>query len=333
MNRVNMHQAYRGLRWWRSIGLVVAAVSMLSSSLCAADEFEPYRKGPGISGSVLSVGSDTLAGTMTRWVEAFEQLYPNVDGQVQVAGSSTAPPALTEGTAQFGLMSRPMHTQELESFERVHGYRPLALRVAIDAIGVFVHRDNPLQSIDFKELDAIFSITLRCGETKQIKSWSQLGINQSWAQRNIQLFSRNSVSGTYGFFKQVALCGGDFKNNVNEQPGSASVVQSVASSINAIGYSGIGFRMSGVKLLAISQNGQPAVVPTQHAILNGEYPLSRDLYIYINKAPDRSLSLLQKEFIRFIYSQQGQEIVAKDGYIPLSPADAHQELQKALTEH
>lgn len=305
-------------------------VALADEAVLADDSFTPYIKTPGISGALLSVGSDTLAGTMTQWVEAFEDLYPNVDGQVQVSGSSTAPPALTEGTAQFGLMSRPMRSQELEAFERAHGYRPLALRIAIDAIGVFVHRDNPLKSLSFQQLDAIFSATLRCGENQAITTWAQLGFDYPWAQRRIQLFSRNSVSGTYGFFKQKVLCEGDFQNRVNEQPGSASVVQSVASSISAIGYSGVGFRMSGVKLLAISQDGKKAVMPTQQTILNREYPLSRYLYIYINKDPRQPLPPLQREFIRFIYSQQGQAIVAKEGYMPISAALAKRELQQAV---
>jgi len=288
----------------------------------------PYIKTPGISGSLSSVGSDTLAGMMTLWVEEFKRLYPNVNGQVQASGSSTAPPALTEGTAQFGPMSRPMRNREIESFERARGYRPTALRVAIDAIGVFVQRDNPVQGLNFRQLDAIFSSTLRCGETRPITTWSQLGLEYEWAKRGIQMFGRNSVSGTYGYFKQNALCGGDFKNNVNEQPGSASVVQSVASSINAIGYSGVGYRVSGVKLLSISQDGTDYVAPTQQNILSGDYPLSRYLYVYINKDPHKPLPPLQREFVRFIYSQQGQAIVVKDGYMPISPEVAQQELKK-----
>jgi phosphate transport system substrate-binding protein len=285
-----------------------------------------------VAGSLLSVGSDTLAGMTTLWVEEFKSIYPNVNGQVQASGSATAPPALTEGTAQFGPMSRPMRTREIEAFERTHGYKPTALRVAIDAIGIFVHRDNPIEGLNFTQLDSIFSSTLRCGANHSINTWSELGLPYEWAKRGIQLFGRNSVSGTYGYFKQNALCGGDFKRNVNEQPGSASVVQSVASSINTLGYSGVGYRVSGVKLIPIAREGTDYVEPTHANILSGKYPLSRYLYVYVNKHPTRPLTPIEREFIRFIFSKQGQALVEKDGYLPISPQFAHEELVKVGIE-
>lgn len=287
-----------------------------------------YEKKAGVSGSLTSVGSDTLAGIMTLWVEDFQRLYPSVNGQVQASGSSTAPPALVEQTAQFGPMSRPMRTREIEAFQRQHGYLPTELKVAIDAIGIFVHRDNPIKGMNFKQLDSIFSATLRCGATESIVTWSQLGLEDDWAKRSMQLFGRNSVSGTYGYFKKNALCGGDFRDNVNEQPGSASVVQSVASAINTIGYSGIGHQMSMVKLLPIARSGSDYVKATQENIGSGKYPLSRYLYIYLNKAPSQPLSPIEREFIRFIYSQQGQSLVSKEGYVPISARIAQSELKK-----
>ncbi|WP_122046877.1 PstS family phosphate ABC transporter substrate-binding protein [Vibrio atlanticus] len=292
------------------------------------DSLPDYSKVPGISGSLLSVGSDTLAGMTTLWVEEFKSYYPNVNAQVQASGSSTAPPALTEGTAHLGPMSRPMRLREVEAFEREHGYKPTALRVAIDAIGLFVHRDNPIEGLNFREIDSIFSETLRCGATKPLNNWQDLGISQPWAKHRFQLFGRNSVSGTYGYFKQNALCSGDFKNRVNEQPGSASVVQSVASSISGIGYSGIGYRVAGVKLIPIAEHGSDYVEPTRANILSGDYPLSRFLYVYVNKHPDKPLSPVEREFLTFVFSKQGQELVEKDGYLAIPPEFAEQELAK-----
>ncbi|MDN3614176.1 PstS family phosphate ABC transporter substrate-binding protein [Vibrio gallaecicus] len=309
------------------------SLSLLSSFVLAdnADEtgqLVTYKKVPGISGNLLSVGSDTLAGMTTLWIEEFKSYYPNVNAQIQASGSATAPPALTEKTAQLGPMSRPMRLSEIENFEREHGYKPTALKVAIDAIGLFVHRDNPIDGLNFRQIDAIFSETLRCGSTRSITNWEELGVEQNWAKRRFQLFGRNSVSGTYGYFKKNALCGGDFKNRVNEQPGSASVVQSVASSINGIGYSGIGYRVAGVKLIPIAQYGDKYVNATRDSILNGEYPLSRFLFVYVNKHPEKPLSPVEREFLRFIYSKQGQELVEKDGYLAIPPEFAKQELMK-----
>ncbi|MEF1288969.1 PstS family phosphate ABC transporter substrate-binding protein, partial [Vibrio sp. M260118] len=259
------------------VSLITLALCLSTSALQAA-ELPDYDKVSGLSGSLTTVGSDTLAGMTTLWVEEFQQLYPSVNGQVQASGSSTAPPALTERTAQFGPMSRPMRNREIEAFERAHGYKPTELRIAIDAIGIFVHRDNPIKGLNFNQLDSIFSATLRCGSTEHISTWAELGLDYQWAKRGMQMFGRNSVSGTYGYFKKNALCGGDFKNNVNEQPGSASVVQSVSSAINTIGYSGVGYRVSGVKLLPIAKHGQDYIQASQENILSGKYPLSRYLY-------------------------------------------------------
>ncbi|KYN81981.1 phosphate ABC transporter substrate-binding protein [Vibrio cidicii] len=309
------------------LGLMLNVV-LLSSAQAFDTPLEDYHKVPGVSGNLLSVGSDTLAGMTTLWVEEFKSLYPNINAQVQASGSSTAPPALTEQTAQFGPMSRPMRLRELEAFERAHGYKPTALRVAIDAIGIFVHQDNPVEGLNFPQLDAIFSATLRCGAKGFAGNWTDLGIEAGWAKRNIQLFGRNSVSGTYGYFKKNALCGGDFKNRVNEQPGSASVVQSVASTISGIGYSGVGYRVAGVRLVPIAKEGTNYIQPTRKNIVTGVYPLSRYLYVYVNKHPSRPLSPIEAEFIRFIYSAQGQALVEKDGYVPITREFAQNELSK-----
>ncbi|MEH0673758.1 phosphate ABC transporter substrate-binding protein PstS family protein [Vibrio scophthalmi] len=313
---------------WPIIITIGVAVLGLLASPARATGLQEYQKVRGVSGSLSSVGSDTLAGMTTLWMEEFTLIYPSINGQVQASGSSTAPPALTERTAQFGPMSREMRNREIEAFEREHGYKPTELRVAIDAIGVFVHRDNPIEGLNFSQLDRIFSATLRCGGTESIEFWTQLGLDYQWAKRAIQMFGRNSVSGTYGYFKNNALCGGDFKNNVNEQPGSASVVQSVASAINTIGYSGVGYQVSGVKLLPIAKEGEDYIAPSYQNILTGRYPLSRYLYVYVNKHPDKPLPPIEREFIRFIYSKQGQALVSKDGYVPLSPEIAQQELEK-----
>lgn len=301
---------------------------LITTNAVSAQPLVDYSKTNGVAGSLLSVGSDTLAGMTTLWVEEFKTIYPNINAQVQASGSSTAPPALTEGTAQFGPMSRPMRGREIEAFERAHGYKPTALRVAIDAIGIFVHRDNSIKGLNFTQLDSIFSSTLRCGATQLTNTWAQLGVDEDWAKRGIQLFGRNSVSGTYGYFKQNALCGGDFKKGVNEQPGSASVVQSVASSINTIGYSGVGYQVSGVKLIPIAKQGDQFIAASYENILSGAYPLSRYLYVYVNKHPNQDLPPMQREFIRFIFSKQGQAIVGKDGYVPVSTEFAQQELAK-----
>ena len=293
-------------------------------------ELKEYQQASGISGNLSSIGSDTLANLMTLWTEGFKRNYPSVNIQVQAAGSSTAPPALTEGTANFGPMSRAMKDKEIEAFETRHGYKPTAIRVAIDALAVYVHKDSPLDALSIEQVDAVFSTTRRCGGSDSLDSWGDLGLEGSWNDRPIQVYGRNSVSGTYGYFKKVALCSGDFKNSVNEQPGSASVVQAVASSLNGIGYSGIGYITSGVKALAIAADGGEAVAASKANAGSGAYPLARYLYVYVNKKPGQPLSPIEREFLTLVLSKEGQAIVQKDGYVPVSAEVAERELRKLL---
>ncbi|MFC3031475.1 PstS family phosphate ABC transporter substrate-binding protein [Pseudoalteromonas fenneropenaei] len=307
----------------------VAVTTLVSAQVTALDNTLPeYQKTSGISGNFSSVGSDTLANMMTFWAEEYKRIYPNVNIQIQAAGSSTAPPALTEATANFGPMSRKMKSKEIEAFEKRYGYKPTEVRVAIDALAVFVHKDNPIEGLTIDQLDAIFSSTRKCGADSEINRWGDVGLQGEWAARDMQLYGRNSVSGTYGYFKEKALCKGDFRNNVNEQPGSASVVQSISSSVNAIGYSGIGYKTSGVKTVPLAKKGDAFVDATLENVATGKYPMSRFLYIYVNKHPNKPLSPIEAEFLKMVLSQEGQKIVEKDGYVPLSGKMASAELQK-----
>lgn len=299
--------------------VTLLALSGLSAQAADVDPGIPaYERTSGVSGNLSSVGSDTLANLMTLWAEEFKRLYPNVNIQIQAAGSSTAPPALTERTSNIGPMSREMKDNEIQAFESRYGYKPTAIPVAIDALAVYVHKDNPIEGMTLQQVDAIFSSNQRCGYSESITNWGGLGMPEPWDGREIQLFGRNSVSGTYGYFKEIALCDGDFKNNVNEQPGSASVVQSVSTSINGIGYSGVGYRTSSVRSVPIARAPDSEYFEaTPENSVAGNYPLARFLYVYVNKAPNQPLPPLENEFIKLILSQTGQEVVLKDGYIPL----------------
>lgn len=313
-----------------AVGLAATAL-MSSAAHAQAVQVDPalatYEKASGVSGNFTSVGSDTLNNLMTLWAEEFKRTYPNVNIQIQGAGSSTAPPALTEGASNFGPMSRAMNAKEIEAFEKKHGYKPTAVPVAIDALAVYVNKDNPIKGLSLQEIDAIMSVGRKCGSATEATKWGQVGMNGEWASRDIAMYGRNSVSGTYGYFKSVALCKGDFKRNVAEQPGSASVVQSVATQINAIGYSGIGYKTSGVRALPLSKKiGQAYVEPdAQHAV-DGSYPLARILYVYVNKKPNQPLAPIEREFVKMVLSKQGQNVVIKDGFVPLPARIANQAL-------
>ncbi len=272
-----------------------------------------YEATSGISGSIDSIGSDTLNNLMSFWAEGFRKQYPNVKIQIEGKGSSTAPPALIAGTAQLGPMSRQMKNTEVDAFEKKYGYKPTEVKVSLDALSVYVNKDNAVGKLKLEEVDAIFSKTRR-GGMKSIENWSELGGGKG----NISIYGRNSASGTYGFFKDNALFGGDYKATVKEQPGSASVVQGVTRDKNGIGYSGMGYKTSGVKALAIAAKGSDNYVEANaEGVYSGKYPLRRYLYIYINKAPNKGADPVVTEFIKYVLSKDGQEVTVKDGFLPL----------------
>jgi phosphate transport system substrate-binding protein len=321
------------LRLW-CVALLGVLVSVVPSAY--ADEaitldpaLKAYVKVSGVSGNVNSIGSDTLNNLMTLWAEGFRKQYPNVKIQIEGKGSSTAPPALIEGTAQLGPMSRTMKNTETDAFERKFRYKPTAFPVAIDALAVYVNKDNPVKGLTMAQVDAIFSKSRRLGHNENIQVWKQTGVNSDFGEMPISIYGRNSASGTYGFFKEHALKNGDFKDEVKEQPGSASVVQSISEDQAGIGYSGIGYLTSNVRALPLAEKeGAPLKEASQENADNGSYPLWRHLYLYINKAPNKPLDPIVQEFIKFIYSKEGQKVVVKDGFFPLKSAAIEQELKR-----
>lgn len=314
---------------WNRLPLATALGLALGMSSTLANDVDPdlesYERVSGISGSLSSQGSDTLNNLMTLWAEAFNEHYPNVAIEIEGAGSSTAPPALAEGTVNFGPMSREMRASEIESFERAHGYPPTKVRTAIDVLAVYVNRDNPIEGLSIPQVDAIFSETRRCGYPEDITRWGQVGLTGAWENRDFTLYSRNAVSGTYGYFREHALCDGDFKDAINEQPGSASVVQGVTESLNGIGYSGIGYRTSGVRAISLGPSEDELYEPTAENAVSGDYPLARFLYVYVNKDPNEELPPIEREFLRLVLSKEGQEVTVRDGYIPLPAVASERE--------
>jgi len=314
-------------------GAVLVSSTLLSGVALAVDvdpALTGYQKMSGVSGSIKSIGSDTLNNLMTLWAEGFSKQYPNVNIEIEGKGSGTAPPALIAGTAQFGPMSRPMKGAEIDNFEKKFGYKPVPVRTAVDALAVYVHKDNPVQCLSLSQVDAIFSKTRKRGAAKSATTWGDVGVTGEWASQPISLYGRNSASGTYGYFKEVAMADGDYKDTVKEQPGSSAVVQSVASDKAGIGYSGVGYKTADVKFVPLSaKDGESCHQPTAEEAYAGKYPITRFLYVYVNKNPNQALDPVRGEFIKFVQSKEGQQGVVKDGFYPL-PSKVVQDDRKAL---
>jgi phosphate transport system substrate-binding protein len=319
----------------RRILAAMAAVLLLggvvSAQVAVDPGLAPYKAVSGVSGNLSSVGSDSLNNLMTFWAELFAKHYPNAKVQIEGKGSSTAPPALIAGTAQLGPMSREMKGSEIDQFEKKYGYKPTPLRTSVDALAVFVNKDNPIKCLSLSQVDAIFSKSRRRGAKDDVTTWGQLGLNGEWSSKPISLYGRNSASGTYGFFKEHSLKNGDYKDSVKEQPGSASVVQGVTVDRFGMGYSGIGYATAGVRAVPLTEkDGGKCIEATADNAYSGSYPLARFLYVYVNKAPGKPLDPLAREFARLMLSREGQEVVVKDGYFPIPAAVAKEELNKVL---
>lgn len=311
--------------------MLVAAVALSARAQVKVDPALPeYQVVQGVSGTIKSIGSDTMNNMMALWAEGFKKMYPNVQVEIEGKGSSTAPVALIEGTATFGPMSRAMKQQELDSFSAKFGYKPTELPTSLDMLAVYVHKDNPVVSLTLPQVDAIFSKTRKLGEKEDLTVWGQVGLKDSWANLPISLYGRNAASGTYGYFKEHALGKGDYRDSVKEQPGSSAVVQGVATDLGGIGYSGIGYKTADVRAIPLAPDAKSeAVSATPENAYSGEYPLSRYLYLYVNIAPGKELDPLRREFIKYVFSRQGQMDVVKDGYFPVTAEIARRTLEAA----
>ncbi len=328
-----MKEAIRWMSRVVALTLVVAAAAPAAAQVKVDPQLPDYKPAQGISGSIKSIGSDTMNNLMTLWAEGFKVFYPNVTVEIEGKGSSTAPPALIAGTASFGPMSRTMKAAEIDEFEKSFGYKPTALGAGIDMLAVYVHKDNPIKGLSLQQVDAIFSSTRKAGHATDIRTWAEAGLTGPWAALPISLYGRNSASGTYGFFKEHALAKGDYKASVKEQPGSSAVVNAVANDKSAIGYSGIGYLTADVRAVPLAMDAGAAPVPADPAhAYTGDYPLSRFLYMYVNAKPGEGLDPLRREFVRFIFSRQGQEVVVKDGYYPVTADMARGALKSAGLE-
>jgi phosphate transport system substrate-binding protein len=320
----------QAVKFVAALFLAAIVAAPLAAQVKVDENLPDYTPVQGVSGSIKSVGSDTMNNLMTLWSEGFIKFYPNVRVEIEGKGSATAPPALIEGTATFGPMSREMKSTEIDAFEKKFGYKPTALATSIDMLAIYVHKDNPLKELTLPQADAIFSKTRKLGFKSDVTNWGQLGLTGNLASAPISLYGRNAASGTYGYFKEHVLGKGDFKDSVKEQPGTASVVQGVAKDRFGIGYGGIGYKTADVNAVALAPDDKsPAIAATPENAYTGEYPLARFLLVYANIKPGAKLDPLRGEFIKYALSKQGQEVVVKDGYFPITAKMAEKALKDA----
>lgn len=310
----------------------MTATCAVGGSLAAAEydgalnpALKPYKETTAnLSGTLRAVGSDTLSSKMVYWAERFFQKYPETRLTLENTGSAAAPPALMDGTADIGPMSRAMTSDELAAFKEKFGYEPTRIVVAYDAVAVFVEKDNPVPALTLEQVKAIF------GEGGALKTWGDLGLHGEWKSRPVVCFGRNDKSGTHDFFQKHALAGAPF-GKVRIKPGNRAIVDSIARNEGGVGYASIAYRNVYVRPLALAAEAdKPPVEPTFYNVAHEFYPLGRKLSLYINKKPGEALPPLLKEFLAFVLSREGQELVVREDFGPLSPE--HQAAQLAKLE-
>ena len=274
-----------------------------------------------VSGELKSVGSDSMEPLIVLWGEDFRKFHPRISTNFICKGSATAPRALLDGSAIMGQMSREMTDQELAAFQAKYGYAPTRIPVAVDALVVYVNANNPVKQLRMEEIDAIFSTSRKGGAKRDIQRWGELGLGGDWKQRDIQLYGRDENSGTRAFFREHVMKKGDFKPSLKAFMDQFAVVEAPAVDGGGISYGPLQYANRMVKGVPVASfNSDRFVEPTLDTIQNATYPLTRFLYIYVNKAPGRALDPAVKEFLHFVLSREGQAAVASFGAVAI-PGD------------
>ncbi len=308
---------------------------------------EPYTNHNGLHGKLSIAGSDTMRPLISKLSAQFLSLHPGAQIAVEGTGSTAAIREFLLGlsyqrrgdkvqsrgtggsnTVELLASSRQLTEDEQKGFESNYGYQALEVPIAMDAVAIYVHKDNPIQHLTLTQIDGIFGKDHKRGQVA-INNWSQIGLlDAPLAQQPIHPYGRDKRSGTREFFKHVALKDGDLIDTVMEQPGSASEIIAIAQDPLAVGYAGAGFSISDVRQVPIAmQSDQNAYLPSVDTVTSGTYPLGRALYLYVKKNPKEKLDPFVAEFLSFVNSRQGQETVARASFYPLTHAQVVKNLQ------
>ncbi len=288
---------------------------LLGALCCLGTGCTGGSDGPAPTQRIQNIGSDTMVNLAQAWAEAYPQVDPSVSVEVSGGGSGLGIAALINGTADIANASRHIEPEEEAKAAARSGQKPIEFLVGFDALSLYVHKNNPLEEITLDELREIFS------EGGQIDRWSQLGITNIPDARTDRIIrvSRQNNSGTYHYFRDT-ICGkrSDFKLGSLDMNGSKDVVELVARTPGAIGYSGLGYNVPTVKMLRIARRkGLPGVLPSVATTLDKSYPISRPMFMYTPGTPPAHV----QHFLDWIFSEPGQHIVKLTGYVPLSPKE------------
>ncbi len=300
---------------------------LLAGGLARAEGLDPqlpaYRPIDKLEGEITLVGSSTMSDLAAMWVDRFTCFYPDVKINVVVKGADNAMPSVISGEATIGLLSRDATTAEIEEFTKKLGHAPKLLVPSLERVAIFVHKDNPLESVTLAQLDAIFSKTLKRGEAKEFQTWGDVGVKGDLATKPFSLRGRSATTGSQVFLKTLVLQGGEYRDGITEEKDNLALVKAIAADKTAIGFAGETYQYPGTKCLSISaKTGEAAYAIDSEGDVNGSYPIVRPLQFVVNQAPDKPLKDVEREFLKYVFSGLGQQDVVKAGFHPISSQPA-----------
>ncbi len=294
------------------------ALGFFLSPATAESALRKYRPVWSLNGKVTVVGSGTLEAELTGLADNFQQIYRGVEVAVEKTGTGSAPAALAAGTAQIGVMSRLMTRAEIAMIEEKFGAPPKAFPVALDALAVFVHRQNGVRCLTLSQLDAIFSANRLTADGKLVATWTDLGLDGEWRGKSLVAIGRRVGSNTTEFFRNAVLGGDVLRPTVRLLDTGQAVALAVAGDKFAIGYSSVGFLIESVRAVPIAMSGEEGCIePTAENVARGRYPLARTLYLYLPHNPGDRLNAIGVEFIRYVLSRDGQLKLLEAGLVPI----------------
>lgn len=264
-------------------------------------------------------GASDLGKLARHWLGAFRQDHAGDAVSLRPTRSFASKAAFEEMQNAVIYVGYRLPPQAVDDFARRYGYKPTAIRVALDTVAIFVHRENPIRGMTLAQIGAVFSGESRCRGAQHAATWGALGLAGEWQARPLQVFAIGPADDLHDYFRQQVLCGGGLGEFVRMHPNSAAVARAVSESLNAIGFGRSVSTISSMKALSLAvDTNMPFVAPSERPVVDGAYPLTRFLHIYVQKRPDRPLTGRQADFVRFVLSPGGQAILGRNGFIPVS---------------
>ncbi len=287
-------------------------------------QLPPYQRVPSAQGTLTLSGSSAVSTFARAWGSAYARIYPAASVNVVAKSSGAAIADMIASPGTIGMTSRPLTAAEREGYAKSQGRPPLEFKVAIDAVAIFVFKDNPLPSITLAQLERIFGAAPKSGAA--IERWGQAGLAGDWAGRGISCVGFPAGRGAYEIMRELVLGGGNFNADVSAEPVSTSVVQAVGVNPAAVGYASVYYRTARTRVLPVQTAGGELAQPTEADASSGKYPLARFLYLHLGAAPDGGADAAGREFLRFVLSQEGQDAARAAGAFAVPPALAHEQM-------